>query len=700
MFAWNAHGGNLNVASDAVPAESPSGDGSQDRLHLTVLGPFSASVGGRPVRLPTRKAQALLSYLALGDVAGESRERMMALLWSESDSRRAGYSLRQAIKEVNDALLESGFTGFNPGKQTLTLDRSLVVNDVDAVMHGAAATQVHPRLLDTQRLADTLLIGLEAVDPAFQVWVRARRHVLHERLTMTLENALPTDPATGNGAETAQALLNLDPTHEVGCRHLMRVRVARGQIGAALQTYKALWDVLDEEYDVEPSKETQELVVQIKQQTGWSTRPGDAMDPRLAGGVVSVPAPAVAPRPQRLLIAVNPFDLSGLPDELRPTLNGFRHELTASLARFREWSIRTPAPGGKAAAAPDAASAEYAFDATAYGSGDGMRLVATLTDGDTNVVWSDQFTVVSTDLLASLQSIVRAIAIALKVNLSADRQRRMSARADLSGALYDTWLRGQDYVLRFSADDWQTGQDLFQKVAAEAPDFSPVISSLVQLGNTRHIVFPGIFRSNKEHADALRLAQRAVLLDPQDSRAQLCVAWAHQLTGRTTEALLHAEMAVDLNPNDSWTLMAAAQMHAYCGDYGKAVPLCNASMAQRSLQTAAHRAYATAILFLAGRYRESVDVSGDGIEPAPSFAIWRAASLVQLGEMTRARDLLARAVGEIRGRWNGSISADDRTIYRWLLHMFPIAVEGDWQRLRRSLAKAGAVVDQERFGIW
>jgi len=39
-------------------------------------------------------------------------------------------------------------------------------------------------------------------------------------------------------------------------------------------------------------------------------------------------------------------------------------------------------------------------------------------------------------------------------------------------------------------------------------------------------------------------------------------------------------------------------------------------------------------------------------------------------------------------------------IYRWLLHMFPIAVEDDWQRLRRCLAAAGGLVDEERFEDW
>jgi DNA-binding SARP family transcriptional activator/TolB-like protein len=667
---------------------------------LAVLGPFAASINGKPVRLSTRKAQALVAYLALGDPAGESRERMVGLLWSESDSKRARDSLRQAIKEVNDALLEAGFAGFHPGKQILSLVRSLVVTDLDAVMASATEGRVHERLLDTQRLADTLLVSLEAVDASFQVWVRAKRHALHDRLTMTLENVLPADAAAGGGAEIAQALLNLDPTHEVGCRHLMCARIARGEIGGALKAYKALWDVLEQDYDIEPSQETQDLVVRIKQQTGWSARPGDAADPRLAGGVVSVPAPPAARRPQRLFIAVKPFNVDGVPEQLRSTVNGFRHELVASLARFREWSVRTLAADAKAHVASEGSPTEYIFDATAYGRPEEMRLIVTLADGNHEIVWGDQFTLQVSDLLASQQRIVRSMAVGLKINLSADRQRRLTSESDLNKELHDAWLRGQDLLHGLNPKDWRTAQDLFEILTKEAPDFSPAFSSMVQLNNTRHIVFPGVFRDLKEHAATLLLAQRAAHLDPQDSRAQLGVAWAHQLVGRATEAGLHADLAVELNPNDPWTLIAAAQIHAYCGAYTKAVALCTQSIKLTPDPTPTQRSYSSAIFFLAGMYRESVDMAIEGIDPSPAFAIWRCASLAQLERVAEARELMQRTVELIKVAWDGSSPASDRIIWRWLLHMFPIAVMNDWERLRLSLVAAGAPAEEERFGQW
>ena len=105
---------------------------------------------------------------------------------ARATSKRVRNSLRHAVKEVNDALLAAGFDGFIPGKLILSLARSQVVTDLDAVMEHAAKGRVHPRLLDTQCLADTLLANLETVDPAFQVWVHAKRHALHDRLNVML----------------------------------------------------------------------------------------------------------------------------------------------------------------------------------------------------------------------------------------------------------------------------------------------------------------------------------------------------------------------------------------------------------------------------------------------------------------------------------------------------------------------------------
>src|SRR6202011_1444659 len=60
------------------------------------------------------------------------------------------------------------------------------------------------------------------------------------------------------------AIVNLDPTHEEACCYLMRMHAERGDVVGALRIYKALWDLLDRDYGMEPSPATEELVAKIK----------------------------------------------------------------------------------------------------------------------------------------------------------------------------------------------------------------------------------------------------------------------------------------------------------------------------------------------------------------------------------------------------------------------------------------------------
>ena len=61
---------------------------------------------GRAIELRTRKAGAVLSYLALSEAKQESRERLVGLLWSRSDEEKARASLRQVVRELRSTLEE------------------------------------------------------------------------------------------------------------------------------------------------------------------------------------------------------------------------------------------------------------------------------------------------------------------------------------------------------------------------------------------------------------------------------------------------------------------------------------------------------------------------------------------------------------------------------------------------------------------
>ena len=74
------------------------------RLSLTLLGGFEAALGPeRPVAIPSRKAQALLAFLALPAGRRHARDSLAALLWGEVPDARARTSLRQAFSASRSA---------------------------------------------------------------------------------------------------------------------------------------------------------------------------------------------------------------------------------------------------------------------------------------------------------------------------------------------------------------------------------------------------------------------------------------------------------------------------------------------------------------------------------------------------------------------------------------------------------------------
>src|ERR1044071_5149900 len=73
-------------------------------IRLELLGGFHAYLdddpGGLPCRLPARKSEALLAYLATPTGRYHPRDKLAALLWGDTPDARARQSLRQALGHV------------------------------------------------------------------------------------------------------------------------------------------------------------------------------------------------------------------------------------------------------------------------------------------------------------------------------------------------------------------------------------------------------------------------------------------------------------------------------------------------------------------------------------------------------------------------------------------------------------------------
>src|SRR5436305_14769100 len=102
----------------------------------------------------------------------------------------------------------------------------------------------------------------------------------------------------------------------------MQVHAEHGDVAGALRIYKALWDLLDEDYGMEPSAATQDLVAKVK--LGEFERPRVGIDDRrvadarlstpINGSVAAVIPSATAEikAPLKTCLVLRPFAMHGI----------------------------------------------------------------------------------------------------------------------------------------------------------------------------------------------------------------------------------------------------------------------------------------------------------------------------------------------------------------------------------------------------
>ncbi|MGE0766388.1 MAG: BTAD domain-containing putative transcriptional regulator [Hyphomicrobiaceae bacterium] len=661
-------------------------------MKITTVGRLEMWLGGRPIMIGSRKARALLGYLLVYESHQETREYLVGLLWSESDGEKARGSLRHCLKEIRLGLRGTKFSGLQLDNQTLGFDPASVTVDLWDILEQAKRDEVHPKLLEIPNLTDQLLKDVETVDPVFRTWLLARRQSLNQRLISNFERILEgAVVGSREGENAARAILNLDATNEVACRHLMRCRSAQDDIGGALKIYTDFWELLDREYDVEPTEQTQALFAELKAALPL-TGPPDAV-PKSPPS----PAPVAGLRPvgTKLVLSIAPFEAAAIPSSRRYLVQGFRSELIAHLTRFREWMVRERPAGGERLDVAD----EYVLQAETLPFKKGARLTLSLRECATDgYLWGDGVNLDSVDWGEAQISVMRRIAAALNIHVSAGRLAQIGPKSPSDMIAYDLWLRGQNQQLPHESSGYENAEALYRNIIVRHPNFAPAYSSLAQLQNSRHFINPGQYRDPRTQAEALRFASESVRLDPMDSRSQLCLGWANAMTGLHDQAEVHHRLAAELNDSDAWTLISAALGSAFRSETAAARELADRS-AKISLQPSpAQWRYAAMVHYLNGDYRECLHATEEAKSSIQNVLVWRAACLVQLDRVSEARaaaDEFFAAAARIWARTD--IPPLREHIARWFLQAFPIKHEDAWTRLRDDFGRAGAPVEGIRF---
>ena len=267
-------------------------------ISLALLGSPIVERDASPVVFDTKKAVALLAVLA---VAGreQSRERLAAQLWPDSDPVHARGSLRRTLSvtaaAVGECLLISrSAVAIQPGRARVDVaDFATLIARPDA-----ASLERGVRLYRDDFLAGFSLRGC----PDFEDWQSATADRLRQDLAAALERLVAACVAEGDltrALDHARRWLSLDPLHEPAHQALIRLQAWTGQRSAALRQYRALVRVLSRELAVSPLPETTRLYDDVRAGR-LGPAPGQAgHPPGQAGHPPAQPSPVPPERPAR-----------------------------------------------------------------------------------------------------------------------------------------------------------------------------------------------------------------------------------------------------------------------------------------------------------------------------------------------------------------------------------------------------------------
>jgi len=230
-------------------------------LRVSLLGAPSIQVGRTKIETDTRKATALLAYLAVSEQP-QRRATLAALLWPDNDEQKARGALRRTLSVLRTAL---GDRWLDAEGETIDLDRAHVRVDVTE-FRGAVRSGRLDEAITLYR--GDLLEGFSLRDSAaFDEWQAAEAETLRSEfanalaeLTAIAERANDLPKAIEHGKRR----LSVDPLHEPAHRDLMRLYARSGDRSAALRQYREAARLLDQELGVAPVAETRLLYEAIE----------------------------------------------------------------------------------------------------------------------------------------------------------------------------------------------------------------------------------------------------------------------------------------------------------------------------------------------------------------------------------------------------------------------------------------------------
>ncbi len=245
-------------------------------LMVKLFGPGEARYQDRQLPgFPQQQSYLLLCYLLLNKPYPHHRDRLASLFWSELSSQNARKCLSNTLWRLRQSLLSVGAVpeeylfisedtiSFQAAKN-FWLDVDIFEETITQYLHLPEEGFTIEQTAQLERAAG-LYTGdlLEGVYDDWCLYDRERLRLLYFQAIYKLMLYHGLQGNTAKALEFGAHLLRLDNTQEKVHRQMMRLYWLGGDRSAALAQYKLCKQILREELNVRPMRETLQLYEQI-----------------------------------------------------------------------------------------------------------------------------------------------------------------------------------------------------------------------------------------------------------------------------------------------------------------------------------------------------------------------------------------------------------------------------------------------------
>lgn len=248
-------------------------------LALFFMGQPRIELNGATVKVPLKKALALLSYLAVSNES-HSRDTLAALFWPEYNQDAAFNTLRVNLHALRKVFGEEWFC-VDRDQIGLTSNSNVWVDVhhfhklmAECQSHSHSATDacvdcIRPLTEAVQLYRGNFLAGLTLQgSPPFDDWQRFQSGTLLQEMLSALKRLVYCHSAQGEFSQAityAQQWLAFDPFDEPAHQMLMRLYAWSGQRNAALNQYREYVHTLEKELGESPPESIEKLYQAIKE---------------------------------------------------------------------------------------------------------------------------------------------------------------------------------------------------------------------------------------------------------------------------------------------------------------------------------------------------------------------------------------------------------------------------------------------------